>query len=312
MKRILFAFAVISILMAACSKKSQITQCPSHINDSLQGSVVQVMEDMHVNGIVLVIDSAANLVVSAGFQDSLMGDAEVYSWLSMMLNPGNIFKPMLLVTILDSETLSQECLEKEYRCRRLCIDDVEISDHGDFVGYGRMDLRSALHNGSNVAFCDFINEIYRDADSRSVLSNNTTTKMIPPSVPFTINGLIDYIPQDFFRYCIGYGASLQPYTLAFYYHALVNHGRFRLIDEACSYRYENICSEQTAERVVDLLKEQTTGRIGVHGTLMDSTNSYPSYVGYSPDLKYTVMVMLHKSNTNVAMRVFDSIISQLR
>lgn len=312
MKRLIII--ALLFLFASCSQKQKITQCPSHINDSFQKSSIQVMKDMHVNGVVLVIDSASNLVVCDGVKDSIeMTEAEVYSWLSMMLNPGNIFKPMLMTTILENDTISHRCLEQEYQCGRFCMEGVEIADNGGFVSCGKMDIKSALNTGSNAAFCSFINEIYPNADSRVILSYYTTSKMLPRGIPFTINGLISQVPRDFLKYCIGYGSTLQPYTIAFFYNALLNHGSFRLIDEDCSYRFETICSKQTAGTVVELLGEQETGRVGIHGTMMDSTSSYPSYVGFSSDMKYTVLIMLDDaSNTAIAMRVFDRVVDILK
>ena len=293
------------------SKRPTITQCPSHINDSLQGSAVQVMREMRVDGIILVIDSASNLVVSAGVKDSLeMTDAKVYGWLSMMLNPGNAFKPMLLAAIIDNDSMNHNFLNRKYRCGRIRFEDIEIADHGGFMDTTlKMDVRSAIQMGSNVAWCDLMNAIYHTEDSKIDLANY---KLLPKSVPLVKTGTIYRSTQDFFRFSIGYGVCLQPYTLALYYHALVNQGRFRLIKDDCSYQYESICSEQTADEIVDLLRNLTTGSVGVHGSLMDSKNIYPLYIGYTNNLKYTVMVMLdHAFNTNTAMRVYHSIVSLL-
>lgn len=311
MKRLFFVFALSLLLIVSCSQQQQISQCPSHIDYSLQNSSLQVMKEKHVNGVVMVIDSASNVVVSAGILDSMeMTVDEVYGWLSMMLNPGNLFKPMLLAPIIDDDTTNIKLLGREYSTGRICIDGVGIHDHGygDYAGSGKMNVQKALHSGSNVAWCDFVSNVY-PAESRVALEK----RILPQGIPFQITGLIGQSPQDFYRYCMGYGSLLQPYTVAFFYHALLKNGRFRLVSDDCSYRYESVCSEQAAKKVVDLLLDQTTGRVGIHGTLMDSTNSYPTYIGYSPDLQYTVMVMLdHKSNTNVAMRVFDSIVSHLK
>lgn len=293
-------------------KKPTITQCPSRINDSLQDSAVQVMREMHVNGIILIIDSASNLVVCAGVKDSLeMTDAMVYGWLSMMLNPGNAFKPMLLAAIIDNDSMNHNFLNRKYRCGRIRFEDIEIADHGQFLDTAvKMDVRSAIQTGSNVAWCDLMNAIYHSVDSKVALANY---KMLPQSVPLVKTGTIYRSTQDFFRFSIGYGVCLQPYTLALYYHALVNQGRFRLIEDDCSYRYESICSEQTADEVVDLLRDLTTGSVGVHGSLMNSKNIYPLYVGYTNDLKYTIMVMLdHTFNTNAAMRISHSIVGYMR
>ena len=313
MKRLLLFALFYTLVVVACSPKVLLTHCPSHINTNLQNNALEVMRNMHVRGIVLVIDSASNVVVNAGVQDSLeMTDSAQYAWLSKMLNPGNIFKPMLLASIMDSDSGKIIFLEKEYRCGRISIDNVEIADHGNpSEANGKMNVKLAMQRGSNAAWCDFCYDVYPDNNSRASLAGNLS-KMLPRCVPFNINGLIYHNTQDFFRLCMGYGVLMQPYTIAFYYNSLVSQGRYRLREEDCSYRYETVVSAETAEKVVGMLRDQSTGRVGVHGTMMNGASSYPSYIGFSPDLKYTILVMLDNySNTAIAKCIFDSISNNL-
>ncbi|MCR5193873.1 MAG: hypothetical protein K6D59_11295 [Bacteroidales bacterium] len=312
MKRLLFSI-FFTLVVTACSQKVQLTHCPSHINTNLQNSALEVMRNMHVRGIVLVIDSASNVVVNAGVQDSIeMTDSTHYGWLSKMLNPGNIFRPMLLASIMDIDSGKIIFLEKEYRCGRISIDNVEIADHGNpYEANGKMNVKSAIQKGSNAAWCDFCYDVYPDNNSRVSLAG-ILSKMLPRCVPFNINGLIYQNTQDFFRLCTGYGVLLQPYTIALYYNSLVSQGQYRLIEEDCSYRYESVVRAETAERVVDLLADQTTERVGVHGIMMDTASRYPSYVGFSSDLKHTILVMLDESfNTSAAKRIYDTISKKL-
>ena len=270
---------------------------------------------MHVNGAALIIDDSSHVVCFVGVKDSItMGDTEVQHF-SRMVNPGNLFKPMLLTVFFEDDSVCHDLSELKYSCGYLSLaSGQKVVDHRNSIGIDeqKINLKEALATGSNVAFYDFFRTAYPDEHSRVHLSVETD-KLLPKEIPMHGNGLPYQNESDLLKLTIGFGVAIQPYSLAFFYHALAHQGRFRLVNDDCTYRHQAICSDQTAEKVINLLESESTSRIGIHGTMMDSSCCYPSYVGYTPNFKFTVMIILENSgNTAVAGRVFDRIIEQLK
>lgn len=316
MKRLLFiAFAALLMMLAACGKNTKMRTCNSHTNNQIQNSVVEIIKSMHIDGVALVIDDSSNVVAYVGVKDSTtLSVPEINRYFSRILNPGNFFKPMLLALFLDDDSVCNELSDRQYSCCPVILDTNKVvADHRIYgIVNDKMSVKEALEYGSNVAWYDFIKCAYPDEQSRVRLAVKSD-RLLPQEVPFHKCGFIYQNEWEFMRFSIGYGISIMPYSLAFYYHALAHRGLFRLVNDDCTYRYQRVCSEHTATKVLNILQNET-GNMGIHGTMTDSTASYPSYIGYTSDLKYTVVVMLleNHGNTAVARRVFDAITDNLK